>query len=55
MHTQLADKEWHVHVKTAGVAEAVGIADEVYYCRMVEEAISKGGLYDALDAISDKI
>jgi len=55
MHAQLADKEWHVHVKTAGVAEAVVIADEVYYCRMVEEAISKGGLYDALDAISDKI
>jgi hypothetical protein len=31
------------------------IADEVFYCKMAEEAITTGGLYVALDKISEMV
>ena len=55
LHAQMSQKDWSVDVKPVGVAEAVSIADEVFYCRMVEEAMTKGGLYNVLDNISEMI
>jgi hypothetical protein len=55
VHAQLSQKDWSVDVKPVGVAEAITVADEVFYCRMVEEAIPKGGLYDVLDSMSEML
>lgn len=55
MHAQIAQNEWSVDKKPVGIAEAVLIADEVFYCKMAEEAITTGGLYIALDEINDMV
>lgn len=55
IHAQLADKEWHVAPKIAGIAEAVIVADEVFYCRMIEDCLPKGGLYTALNDMNEML
>jgi len=55
MHAQIAQNEWSVDKKPVGIAEAVLIADEVFYCKMAEEAITTGGLYVALDEITEMV
>jgi hypothetical protein len=48
-------KDWSAEVKPVGVAEAFTIADEVFYCSMVEEAMPKGALYDVMDRMQEMI
>jgi len=55
IHAQLADKEWHVAPKIAGIAEAMIIADEVFYCHMIEDCLPKGGLHIALSDMNEKL
>jgi hypothetical protein len=48
-------KDWSAEVKPVGVAEAFTIADEVFSCSMVEEAMPKGALYDVMDRMQEMI
>jgi len=55
MHAQVALNEWSVETKPVGIAEALIIADEVFFCKMATEAITTGGLYVALDKVTEMV
>lgn len=55
LHAQIAQNTQSVDAKPVGIAEALLIADEVFYTKMVEQALPEGGLYVALEKASEML
>jgi hypothetical protein len=55
IHAEIEKGSWSVDANPNCIAEAVLVADEVHYSKMVEEAIPAGGLYAAFDKATEMV